>query len=57
MLADCCVPGHYRALEWREKAQSYELEPDLGIVVEVEVRGMGGFVGRSAPIHVHDRSL
>ncbi|KAI9464201.1 emp24/gp25L/p24 family/GOLD-domain-containing protein [Boletus coccyginus] len=34
--SDTVVEGHYRALEWREKAQGYVLEPDLGIVVEVE---------------------
>lgn len=49
MPADCRFSGHYRALEWQEKEQSYVLEPDLGIVVEVEVRGMYG----SVDIHVH----
>lgn len=44
MPADCNFPGHYRALEWQEKAQSYVLEPDLGIVVEVEVCGLRGSV-------------
>jgi hypothetical protein len=54
MPADCRLPGHYRALEWQEKAQGYTLEPDLGIVVEVEVRGMCGFVGQ---IHLHNHCL
>lgn len=40
MLTDCRVLGHYRALEWQEREQNYVLEPNLGIVVEVEVRGM-----------------
>lgn len=40
MPADCRLPGHYRALEWQEKEQSYFLEPNLGIIVEVEVRSM-----------------
>lgn len=47
MPANCRFPGHYRALEWQEKAQGYALEPELGIVVEVEVRGMCETVGRT----------
>jgi hypothetical protein len=30
--------GHYRALEWSENQQSYVLNPELGIWVDVEVR-------------------
>jgi hypothetical protein len=30
--------GHYRALEWKEKEQKYVEDPNLGIIVEVEVR-------------------
>ena len=30
--------GHYKALEWSEKTQAYEENPDLGILVEVDVR-------------------
>ena len=29
--------GHYRALEWNEKTQTYEKNEELGIQVEVEV--------------------
>ena len=38
MSVDYRFPGHYRALEWQKKSQSYVLEPDLGVVVEVDVR-------------------
>ncbi|KAG9312980.1 hypothetical protein JVU11DRAFT_6418 [Chiua virens] len=34
--SDTVVEGHYRALEWQEQAQGYALEPNLGMVVEVE---------------------
>jgi len=30
------VEGHYRALEWSEARQSYQVNPQLGIIVEVE---------------------
>lgn len=30
--------GHYKALEWSEKAQAYVENPELGILVEVDVR-------------------
>jgi len=33
---DTVVEGHYRALEWSEKQQSYVLNPELGIWVDVE---------------------
>ncbi|KAI6120741.1 emp24/gp25L/p24 family/GOLD-domain-containing protein [Pisolithus croceorrhizus] len=34
--SDTAVEGHYKALEWNEQAREYVLEPELGIVVEVE---------------------
>ena len=30
-------PGHYRALEWSETEQKYVENPNLGILVEVDV--------------------
>ncbi|CCM01796.1 uncharacterized protein FIBRA_03863 [Fibroporia radiculosa] len=33
---DTVVEGHYRALEWSEKTQTYVENPDLGILVEVD---------------------
>lgn len=33
---DTVVEGHYRALEWAEARQEYAVEPELGIIVEVE---------------------
>ncbi|KAI6114968.1 emp24/gp25L/p24 family/GOLD-domain-containing protein [Pisolithus croceorrhizus] len=36
--SDTAVEGHYKALEWNEQAREYVLEPELGILVEVEVR-------------------
>ncbi|EPT00736.1 hypothetical protein FOMPIDRAFT_1030349 [Fomitopsis schrenkii] len=33
---DTIVEGHYRALEWSEKAQAYVENPELGILVEVD---------------------
>jgi len=33
---DTVVEGHYRALEWSENQQSYVLNPELGIWVDVE---------------------
>lgn len=53
MLANYHIPGHYRALEWQEKAQTYELQPELGIVVGVEVCGTCIFVDD----RVHNRPL
>jgi p24 family protein alpha len=32
--------GHYRALEWSEARQEYVQEPELGILVEVEVTSL-----------------
>ncbi|KAH7890760.1 emp24/gp25L/p24 family/GOLD-domain-containing protein [Phlebopus sp. FC_14] len=34
--SDTVVEGHYKALEWTDKSQEYVLEPELGIIVEVE---------------------
>ncbi|KAG6332516.1 hypothetical protein ID866_6566 [Astraeus odoratus] len=34
--SDTAVEGHYKALEWNEAAREYVLEPNLGIVVEIE---------------------
>ncbi|KAI6112635.1 emp24/gp25L/p24 family/GOLD-domain-containing protein [Pisolithus sp. B1] len=34
--SDTAVEGHYKALEWNEQAREYVLEPELGILVEVE---------------------
>lgn len=31
-----CI-GHYRALEWNEKEQTYLINEELGILVEVDV--------------------
>lgn len=33
------VPGHYRALEWDETQNAYGVNENLGIQVDVEVRG------------------
>ncbi|THH19237.1 hypothetical protein EW146_g1887 [Bondarzewia mesenterica] len=33
---DTVVEGHYRALEWKEGSQTYEINDQLGILVEVE---------------------
>lgn len=30
--------GHYRAIEWSESEQKYTENPELGILVEVNVR-------------------
>ncbi|KAI6110992.1 membrane protein [Pisolithus croceorrhizus] len=34
--SDTAVEGHYKVLEWNEQAREYVLEPELGILVEVE---------------------
>ncbi|KAI6002539.1 membrane protein [Pisolithus marmoratus] len=34
--SDTTVEGHYKALEWNEQEREYVLQPELGIVVEVE---------------------
>ncbi|KAI6016085.1 emp24/gp25L/p24 family/GOLD-domain-containing protein [Pisolithus microcarpus] len=34
--SDTAVEGHYKALEWNEQAREYVLQPELGILVEVE---------------------
>ncbi|GBE86419.1 emp24/gp25L/p24 family/GOLD-domain-containing protein [Sparassis latifolia] len=33
---DTVVEGHYKALEWSEKEQQYVVNPELGILVEVD---------------------
>ncbi|ETW78865.1 hypothetical protein HETIRDRAFT_478189 [Heterobasidion irregulare TC 32-1] len=33
---DTIVEGHYRALEWKEQSQIYEINDQLGILVEVD---------------------
>lgn len=38
-----CLIGHYRALEWSDGTQQYNLNEELGIIVEVEVRPKGAF--------------
>ncbi|KAI5992581.1 emp24/gp25L/p24 family/GOLD-domain-containing protein [Pisolithus orientalis] len=34
--SDTAVEGHYKALEWNDQAREYVLQPELGILVEVE---------------------
>lgn len=34
---DRAFTGHYKALEWNEKEAKYLENPDLGIMVEVDV--------------------
>ncbi|PCH44306.1 hypothetical protein WOLCODRAFT_144914 [Wolfiporia cocos MD-104 SS10] len=44
---DTVVEGHYRALEWSEKAQAYVENPDLGVLVEVDELETGHNVVRT----------
>ncbi|KZT71989.1 hypothetical protein DAEQUDRAFT_723626 [Daedalea quercina L-15889] len=44
---DTIVEGHYRALEWSEKAQAYVENPDLGVLVEVDELETGHNVVRT----------
>ncbi|OCH93707.1 hypothetical protein OBBRIDRAFT_811012 [Obba rivulosa] len=44
---DTIVEGHYRALEWSEKEQSYVENPELGILVEVTELDTGHNVVRT----------
>ncbi|KII87522.1 hypothetical protein PLICRDRAFT_113267 [Plicaturopsis crispa FD-325 SS-3] len=44
---DTVVEGHYRALEWSEGPQTYEINPELGIVVEVDEVESGHSVVRT----------
>lgn len=45
--SDTAVEGHYKALEWNEQAREYVLEPELGILVEVEEMETGHSVAKT----------
>lgn len=46
------LTGHYRALEWSEQTQTYVENPELGVLVEVDVSTTSSSAAHAAQRHL-----